>query len=75
MPSGQTFLAGAALAFLGALAVMMSWHKVPSENHDFIVFILGTLAGAITVGGANKMASTKSGDVTVNPTPEKPDGV
>lgn len=66
LPSSSTILAGLALGFLGLLAGFMVFQKVPTENHDFIVFILGALAGAITVG-APKVTAVPAPP----PTPEK----
>ncbi len=68
--NAQTLLAGLAMIFVGAMGLLMIWHSVPPANHDFLVFILGALSGALTVGGANKIAdrvtNTQGGDATIN---------
>lgn len=55
--SPQSFLAACAMTFIGGMGLLMCFHTVPASNHDFIVFILGALSGAITVTGAAKAVS------------------
>lgn len=50
--SAETVLAGLALVGLIGLSAAFVFHPVPHENHDFLIFSLGALAGAITVGGS-----------------------
>jgi len=75
LPSAQAFLAGAALFIMGALALIMAFHPVPQINHDYLIFILGGLAGALTVGGGAKLAdkiTTSNGpDATIQPDANK----
>lgn len=70
-PSSQAVLAGMAMVILGTLSCIMAWHEVPQANHDYLVFILGALSGALTVGGASKIADRISnntgGDTTIQP--------
>lgn len=57
-PHSQTVLAGIALVILGGIGCALVFQAVPSGNQQLLTFILGGLAGAITVGGANKVADT-----------------
>lgn len=63
-PSSQAVLSVLAMLGLLGLAFIMSTVETPHGNHDFLVFILGALAGAITSSGA-KTATTARGDVNV----------
>ena len=56
-PSSQTLLSLAALAIMGSLAAAMVFHAVPGGNHDYLVFCLGALAGAMTVAAGNRPPS------------------
>lgn len=71
-PPAQTILASIAMIILGTLAVMMVWHAVPAANHDFLVFILGALSGALTVGGASRIAATGPNTTINAPPPAEP---
>lgn len=57
-PDPQAVLATLAMLILGALAIGMMFVAVPATNHDYLVFILGAISGAITVGGASKLVSS-----------------
>ena len=71
MPTSQTVLATVALVIMGALALVMTFSVVPKENHDYMLILLGALAGALTVQGGNKIAdklTTSSGPgATIQP--------
>lgn len=56
VPSAEALLAFFAMTLLGVLAGLLIFHAVPPTNHDMIVFILGTISGAITIGGIKKVA-------------------
>ncbi len=56
LPSSQTALAVIALLIMGALALVMAFAVVPKENHDYMLILLGALAGALTVQGGGKIA-------------------
>jgi hypothetical protein len=74
--SSQTALAGLALVGLIGLSFAFAFHKVPTENHDFMIFTLGALAGAITVGGgklADKITSSSGPDATIQSEAADPD--
>jgi hypothetical protein len=58
------FIALVALVIVGALAHSMLYVAVPSQNHDFMVFVLGALSGALTVG-----AGIKSSENHTKPAP------
>lgn len=63
-PSSQAFLAGAALLIMGVLGGVMMFVPIPSGNATSVTFILGALAGALTVSGGSKIAdklTTSSG--------------
>ena len=55
-PSMQEVLAGLALLILGCLGGAMMVLPIPSSNATSLTFILGALAGALTVTGGNKIA-------------------
>lgn len=54
--SAQSVLAGIALVGLIGLSFVFAFVTVPKENHDFMIYVLGTLSGALTVGGVVKAA-------------------
>lgn len=70
-PPSQSVLAGIAMLILGGLSFLMVFFAVPAANHDFLVFILGALSGALTVGGAAKIASSGP-NTTINAPPSDP---
>lgn len=55
-PTGQTALAMVALLIMGAIALAMVFTAVPPPNHDYMLIMLGALAGALTVTGGQKLA-------------------
>ena len=63
-PSTTELLAGMALLILGALAGAMMLLPIPPANATSLTFILGALAGALTVSGGQKAASA----ITQTPT-------
>ena len=56
MPNASTILAGLALVSMSALATCLIFHAVPQPNQQLVTFALGAISGALTVGGANKVA-------------------
>lgn len=56
MNNAQTVLAAAALLIMGVLAGLMMFFPIPQANGTPMTFILGAIAGAITVGGGSKLA-------------------
>ena len=69
-PEPQAVLATLAMLILGVLAITMLFVAVPGGNHDFLVFILGAISGAITVGSANKISTpTQPKDAQQPPAP------
>lgn len=62
----------AVLAVIGVLTLggAMVFYSVPDKNHDYMNFILGALAGAITVsGGARINAASQGGKIEGDPKP------
>lgn len=55
LPPAQTILSTLALMILGILAFVLVAVPVPQANHDFLIYILGALSGALTGAGAAKM--------------------
>lgn len=66
LPPAQTILSAIALMILGILAFVLVGVPVPQANHDFLIYILGALSGALTGAGAAKMAEK----ATPTPPPE-----
>ncbi len=56
MNQSQTILAGLALALVGILTGCLIFHAVPQGNQQLVTFALGGLIGALTAGGASKLA-------------------
>jgi hypothetical protein len=56
-PSSQAVLAGAALVILGGLAGAMLFVPIPAGNAGPMNFVLGALAGALTVSGGRTIVS------------------
>jgi H+/gluconate symporter-like permease len=52
----QAILAGTALIIMGVLSFALIFHAVPTDNQQLITFALGAIAGALTSGGASKVA-------------------
>ncbi len=71
VPTAQTALATLALVIMGILSVALVFHEVPQANQQLVTFALGAISGALTVGGgqkvAEKLSSTQSGDINVQP--------
>lgn len=53
--NGPFILAALALGIMGALAIALVFWTVPASNHDYLVFILGTIAGAVSTGAGVKL--------------------
>ncbi len=56
MPQAQSVLAGVALVLVGVLTGCLIFHAVPQGNQQLVTFALGGLIGALTAGGASKIA-------------------
>ncbi len=56
MNQSQTILAALALALVGVLTGCLIFHAVPQGNQQLVTFALGGLIGALTAGGASKLA-------------------
>ncbi len=54
--SAQDYLAGGALVIMGGLAAAMLVFPIPTANATSFTFVLGALAGALTVSGGQKVA-------------------
>lgn len=62
-----------ALLFLGVIGLILTHCPIPQVNHDYIIYILGALSGAITVGGPRAVnALTTNGPNTTVTAPDKP---
>jgi hypothetical protein len=74
--NAQTIVAGIALVGVIVLSILFVIHPVPEQNHDYLVFTLGALAGAITVAGGSRMAdqitNKPRGDVNVSMASDPP---
>lgn len=53
-PNPAILLAAGALVILGALGGALLIHPIPAPNAQSVTFILGALAGALTLQGAGK---------------------
>lgn len=49
-------LACLALIIMGAICGALILHEVPANNQQLVTFALGAIAGALTVGGGQKVA-------------------
>jgi hypothetical protein len=71
LPSSQSALAGLALIMLSALGAALIFHAVPQVNQTMLATIVGALAGALTVGGGQKLAdritSSSGPNATIQP--------
>ena len=68
--SAEAVLAFVALVLIGVLVIVLVFHAVPQENQQLVTFVLGALSGALTVGGAKKVAdkvSTQTGNINQGP--------
>lgn len=74
-PSASTILACLALLIMGIVTVALIFFAVPPGNSQLVTFSLGAIAGALTVGGANKVAdkitNSTSGMATIQADGEK----
>lgn len=61
----QTALAFLAMLIVGAIAGLLIFFRIPSDNKELLTFALGALAGALTVGGGSKLADR----IITSPTP------
>ena len=57
-------IAMVALIIVGALAMHMIYVPIPVQNHDYLVFLLGGLTGALTVGAGGKAMELSSKSLT-----------
>lgn len=56
--NAQAILAGGALLIMGALGCIMAFVPIPAVNATSLTFILGALAGALTVSATPKSTTT-----------------
>ena len=62
-----------ALLIMGALSAALIFRAVPQSNTELITFALGAIAGALTIGGGQKLADKITGsNVTGNTTDPQP---
>lgn len=62
-----TILAGMALLIMGVLSGALIFHAVPQPNQQLVTFALGAISGALTVGGAQKVADrVQNGNTNVS---------
>ena len=73
-PSAQTALAGIALVILGVLGGCMVFTTIPAQNSTLLGMIVGALAGALTVGGGQKIAEHLTSSTGPNATIENGQG-
>ncbi len=77
MPAQQANIAAAlaviALMVMGALALVLCFQIAPRENHDYLLILLGALAGALSMQGpgkvADKLTSSTGPDATITVAP------
>ena len=55
--NAQDILAAIALVLMGAMGLTLCWQVVPPPNQQLVTFALGAISGAMTVGGAGKLAN------------------
>ena len=63
-PGSEAVLAFIALALMGVMGIMLIFHAVPDSNQQLVTFILGALAGAVTMAGGKKIADKVMGNAT-----------
>jgi hypothetical protein len=71
--NAHNILSGAALVIIGLLALLLVFFEVPQPNKDLIIYALGALSGALTVGGvklADKVVNSRSHEATIQPDAE-----
>ncbi len=59
VPGPTVMLAAGALAILGGLGAALLFTPIPAPNAQSVTFILGALAGALTMQGASKPTPPK----------------
>ena len=57
----ELLLSAVALVFLGVLGGMMLFFPIPKDNAQSVTFVLGALAGAVTMAGGTKVAKALGG--------------
>jgi outer membrane lipoprotein SlyB len=70
-PNAQTVLAGMALVIMGLVCGALIFHAVPEPNQQLVTFALGAISGALTVGGASKVADKMTTNTGTNVSVEK----
>ena len=65
--TAEQFIALIALLIVGALAFHMVYVPIPAQNHDYLVFLLGALTSALSIGGGMKAIDTLKAN-TINTT-------
>ncbi len=70
MPQSQSLLAGLALVLVGVLTGCLIFHAVPQGNQQLVTFALGGLIGALTAGGASKLAEKIGAAVNLQDPPQ-----
>lgn len=63
-PSMGEITSFTALALLGVLAIIMCFAAVPQGDHDYLVFILGGLVGALSTAAAGAAKTALGKDPT-----------
>jgi hypothetical protein len=66
----QIVLATGALGILGGIGAAMLVLPIPPANAQSVTFILGALAGALTMQGASKVAQPPGGDAVAANEPQ-----
>jgi hypothetical protein len=70
----HNILSGMALVVIGVLAFLLVFFEVPQPNKDLIIYALGALSGALTVGGvklADKVVTSRSQEAVIQPEAER----
>ena len=70
IPQAQTVLTLLAMLIIGVLAGLLVFHAVPAENKELVTFALGALSGALTLGGAPKLAERIGAAVNLQDPPQ-----
>lgn len=65
--TAQSLLAGFALFIMGTFGGALIFHAVPQENRELMIYILGAVSGALTVGPAAQNAKAALGSLTAPP--------
>ena len=60
---------------MGVFGGALIFHEIPNQNRELMIYILGAVSGALTVGPASKAAekaiSSTGSDATINVTPSR----